>query len=185
MMHQVTGRKLGVKSPHRKAMLANLCSSLILHQRIETTLTRAKELRRVAERMITLGKKNTIHARRRALQVLRNPKAVKIVFDELAPQFTNRLGGYTRILKLGFRRGDAAPMALIEYLTAKIATAEKGGDKPAKTVKPKKSRTAGKKAAAEAAPEAVEKEASGEAKPKKKASPKKTAVKKDTKKSEE
>lgn len=135
MMHRKQGRKLGVTTSHRKAMMANMCSSLILNKRIETTLTRAKELRRVADRMITLGKRQTVHARRQALKVLRNRKAVKVAFDDLAPQFLDRMGGYTRILKLGFRRGDSAPMAMIEYIVAGI------GDEFA----PKKEKAAAKK----------------------------------------
>lgn len=140
-MHHKAGRKLGVKSAHRRAMMANLCSSLIRHRRIETTLTRAKELRRVAERMITLGKRNTLHARRHALRILRDNRAVKMLFDELSPVFMDRMGGYTRILKLGFRRGDSAPMAMIEYLGFEAKHAAKDAGKspgPAKKAPPKK-----------------------------------------------
>ncbi len=147
MMHHNVGRKLGVTTAHRKAMLANMCSSLILNQRIETTLTRAKELRKIAERMITLGKRKTVHARRRALMVLRNKRAVKVVFDTLAPQFEGRMGGYTRILKLGHRRGDSAPMALIEYLTH-VAKSEPSGTAKPKVAKPKKEQAARVKKAA-------------------------------------
>ncbi len=112
------GRKLGRTKAHRQAMFANMASSLILHDRLETTLPRAKELRRLADRMVTLGKRGTIAARRRALQLIRSRRAVNKAFDELAPRYADRSGGYTRIMKLGWRHGDAAPMAVIEYLHA-------------------------------------------------------------------
>lgn len=122
MRHQVAHRKLGVKSAHRKAMLANLASSLLLKGRIFTTMARAKELRPIADRMVTLGKAGTLHARRRAVSILRNKDAVKVAFDDLAKRFASRNGGYTRIMKLGWRHGDAAPMAAIEYLESERAT---------------------------------------------------------------
>lgn len=165
MMHGKQGRKLGVKTPHRKAMLANMCSSLILNKRIETTLPRAKELRRMADRMVTLGKRKTIHARRQALKVLRDTKAVKAVFDDIAPQFDERNGGYTRIMKLGFRRGDSAPMAIIEYIVEGTHTAETPKPKAA-AKKEKKAKAPAKKPAGKRAEE--KKEAK-----KKKAAPKK------------
>ncbi len=136
MMHRKSGRKLGVTTSHRKAMMANLCSSLVTHKRIETTLSRARELRRVADRMITLGKRGSLHARRQARKVLRSSRAVRIVFEELAPQFANRKGGYTRIMKLGYRRGDSSPMVVIEYLVG-AAREER---------MPEKAETKGKKA---------------------------------------
>lgn len=117
MRHRVDERKLGVKSAHRNAMLANMLSSLIKYGRIKTTLTRAKELRRIADKVITLGKKGTLHARRNALKMVRNSDAVKKLFVEVAPTFSDRHGGYTRIYRLGFRNGDSAPMALIEYIS--------------------------------------------------------------------
>lgn len=166
MMHRKVGRKLGMKSQHRKAMMANLCSSLILNQRIETTLTRAKELRGFADRMVTLGKRGTLHARRHALSLLRNKKAVQTVFGDLAKRFADRKGGYTRILKLGFRRGDAAPMAVIEYLSYERKS-EKEDTEVEKKAKPKK-----------AAPKKVKKEEKEEKKP----AAKKAAAKKTTKK---
>lgn len=118
MRHRVEGRKLGMKSPHRKAMFANMAASLVLNDKIETTLPRAKELRKVADRLITLGKSQTLHARRRAVMMIRDKKAVHKLFSELAERFAGRNGGYTRILKLGWRHGDAAPMAAIEYLAS-------------------------------------------------------------------
>lgn len=171
MMHGKVGRKLGRKTPHRKAMMANLCSSLIMHKRVETTLPRAKELRRVADRMITLGKRGTIHARRQAIKVLRSSRAVKIVFDDLAPAFAERMGGYTRILKLGYRRGDSAPMAMIEYLV---------GTEVGEEFAPKKEKKAAKKKAAVKAKSAEEKKSKTEKKKaeKPKRAPKKAAAKK-------
>lgn len=157
MMHGKQGRKLGVKTPHRKAMFANMCSSLIINKRIETTLPRAKELRRIADRMVTLGKRDTVHARRQAFKVLRDKKAVKAVFDDIAPQFKDRNGGYTRILKLGFRRGDSAPMAMIEYIVTGSTVAETpkpkaAAKKPAKEKKAKAEKKPSKKPARKAAP---------------------------------
>jgi large subunit ribosomal protein L17 len=176
MMHGKQGRKLGVKTPHRKAMFANMCSSLILNKRIETTLPRAKELRRVADRMVTLGKRQTIHARRQAFKVLRDTKAVKAVFDDIAPQFADRNGGYTRIMKLGYRRGDSAPMAIIEYLVTGTTVAETPKPKPAA----KKEKKAKVKAEARR-----EKKPESKTKVKRKTTPKKEAkTKKATKKVE-
>jgi len=116
-------------------MFANMVSSLILHDRIETTLPKAKELRRVADRLVTLGKRKTLHARRHAVAMIKNKKAVSKVFGELAERFAERNGGYTRIYKLGFRHGDSAPMAVIEYLPAEYHKEEAGA--PAKKPKPK------------------------------------------------
>lgn len=173
MIHRKSGRKLGVTTSHRKAMMANLCSSLIQHKRVETTLTRAKELRRVADRMITLGKRGTIHARRQAIRVLRNNRAVKVVFDELAPKFSDRMGGYTRILKLGYRRGDSAPMAVIEYIDVVPVEQAKTPKKEKKEKeKPQKATTtkamAGKKAVKEKPEAPAKKKAKAKAAPAKK-----------------
>lgn len=177
MMHRKSGRKLGVTTSHRKAMMANMCSSLIQHKRIETTLVRAKELRRIADRMITLGKRGTVHARRQALKVLRNNRAVRIVFDDLAPQFTERLGGYTRILKLGYRRGDSAPMAVIEYVGAALVAEPKPAKKSKKEKKEQK--------AAEEKPEAKEEKKAAPAKKKAKAKTKAAPAKKKTSEAKE
>jgi len=126
MRHHVAGRKLGKKTPHRKAMFANMLASLIMHDAIETTLPKAKELKSLADKMVTLGKRRTLHARRRAIQIIRDKDAVKRLFDEVAKRFDNRNGGYTRIYKLGHRLGDAASMARIEYLSSKAShSAEK------------------------------------------------------------
>src|SRR3954465_12628973 len=112
MRHQKKTVKLGRTAEHRKALLANQVCSLIEHNRIQTTLAKAKAVRPLAEKMVTLGKKKTLHARRTALATLRhNEDAVKKLFDEVAPRCGTRNGGYTRIVKLGYRRSDAAPMA--------------------------------------------------------------------------
>lgn len=116
MRHQCAFRKLGVKSPHRKAMLANLAAALVKQSRIATTLPRAKELRRIADKLITLGKQQSLSARRAAIALIRDKDAVHKVFAELAGHFAGRNGGYTRLYKLGFRHGDSAPMAVIEYV---------------------------------------------------------------------
>jgi len=109
-------RKLGVKSDHRVAMLRNMTADLINYGRIVTTVTRAKELRKVAEKTITLGKRGDLHARRQAAAYLYDKNAVGKLFEEVAPKYKERNGGYTRILKLGPRRGDGAEMAIIELV---------------------------------------------------------------------
>lgn len=148
MRHQVQGRKLGRTSSHRRAMFANMASSLILENRIETTLPKAKELRSVAERLVTMGKQGTLHARRRAVALIRNKAAVHKLFDELAKRFTDRHGGYTRVMKLGWRHGDAAPMAAIEYLGHDHGGHEHAGEGSEKRVHVKKPKAAAKKASA-------------------------------------
>ena len=116
MRHQRAGRKLGRDAAHRKALYANLTSELIVHGRIRTTLAKAKEVRPVAEQMITLGKRGDLHARRQAVAFLRQKPVVKSLFDDVAPRYAERPGGYTRIIKLGPRLGDAAEMAYIELV---------------------------------------------------------------------
>lgn len=116
MNHNKSYRKLGRRADHRKAMLKNLTISLLEAGRIETTVTRAKELRKFAERMITLGKKDTLAARRRAFAFLRSEDLVKKLFTELAPKYAERNGGYTRIIKTRVRKGDSAEMAIIELV---------------------------------------------------------------------
>ena len=118
MRHQKKTIKLGRTAEHRKALLANQVCSLIEHQRIRTTLAKAKAVRPLAERMVTLGKKGSIHARRTAFAVLRQKDAVKKLFDEIAPRTADRNGGYTRIVKLGQRKSDAAPIAYVEWVDA-------------------------------------------------------------------
>ncbi len=132
MRHHVDKRKLGRTSAHRKAMFANMASSLLKYNRIETTLPKAKELRRIADRLVTLGKKQSVEARRRVIAIIRDKDAAKKLFDDVAPRFSARNGGYTRIYKLGERHGDCAPMAVIEYLPQEV---EKVVSKKKKTVK--------------------------------------------------
>ena len=116
MRHRKSGRRLGRTSAHRKAMYRNMVPSLLEHERIQTTDSKAKELRRVAERMITLGKRGDLHARRRAMRVIRDKGVTAKVFDQLAERFRDRPGGYTRVVKLGPRVGDAAPLSVIELV---------------------------------------------------------------------
>lgn len=116
MRHRKSGRKLNRNSPHRKAMFRNMTSSLVEHELIKTTLPKAKELRRVAEPLITLAKNDTVANRRQAFARLRNKEAVAKLFDELGPRFQDRPGGYLRVLKCGLRPGDSAPMAYVELI---------------------------------------------------------------------
>jgi len=116
MRHNKTGRRLGRNSSHRAAMMRNMVTSLLDHEKITTTTTRAKELRKIAEKMITLGKRGDLHARRQALQVIRDRKVVGKLFEMVAPRYKERPGGYTRILKLGNRLGDNAPICQIELV---------------------------------------------------------------------
>src|ERR1700757_3541640 len=125
MRHQKKTLKLGRKAEHRKALLANQVCSLITHQRIRTTLAKAKAVRPLAERMVTLGKKGSIHARRTALAVLRQKSAVKKLFDDISQRSAERNGGYTRIVKLGARKSDSASMAFIEWVDAEQVADEK------------------------------------------------------------
>jgi large subunit ribosomal protein L17 len=124
MRHQKKTLKLGRTAEHRKALLANQVCSLIEHQRIKTTLAKAKAVRPLAEKMVTLGKKGSLHARRTALAVLRQKGAVKKLFEDIAPRSTDRNGGYTRIVKLGARKSDAAPVAFIEWVDAPVVVEE-------------------------------------------------------------
>lgn len=109
-------RKLGMRTDHRKAMLRNMVTSFLKEERIETTKPKAKELRREAEKMITLGKKGDLHSRRQALAYLREEDVVTKLFAEIAPRYAERQGGYTRIINKGYRRGDAAEMVLVELV---------------------------------------------------------------------
>jgi large subunit ribosomal protein L17 len=116
MNHRKSGRKLGRSVSHRKALFRNMVTSLLEHEQIRTTDAKAKELRGIAERMITLGKRGTLHARRQALETIRSKEVTSKLFSELADRYRERPGGYTRVLKLGERPGDAAPMAIIELV---------------------------------------------------------------------
>jgi large subunit ribosomal protein L17 len=154
MRHQKKTVKLGLTAAHRKAMLANQVCSLIEHQRIKTTLAKAKAVRPLAEKMVTLGKRGSLHARRTALAVLRQKDAVKKLFDDIAPRAAMRNGGYTRIVKLGARKSDSAPVAFIEWVDAPVVVEEPAAEKGKKSkaakspVEPEsKSATKAKKAA--------------------------------------
>ena len=182
MRHGLVNRKLGRTSSHRNALFRNQLSSLIEHERIITTLPKAKELRPQIERLITLGRNDNVHNRRQAQRVVAEPALISKLFDTLAPRFANTPGGYTRIIKLGARRGDAAEMAILEFVgyEPKIeeksapATESKKQAKPA--AEPKAEEAAEEKpkkkpAAKKAAPK--KEAAAKEEKPKKKAAPKK------------
>jgi len=136
MRHGKSGKKLGRTSSHRKAMLRNMVTSLFKYEKIETTDSKAKELRKVADKMVTLGKRGDLHARRQALSYVRDGEVVGKLFSDLSERFRERKGGYTRIVKTGFRVGDNAPMSIIE-LTVEVKKA--------------KAKTKGKKKAAAAA----------------------------------
>lgn len=114
MRHLKAGRKLNRTSEHRRALFRNLVTSLLQHERVQTTDAKAKEIRRWVDRMVTLGKRGTLHARRQALAFVRSRDVVKKLFDEIGPRFRDRPGGYTRITKVGVRLGDAAPLSVIE-----------------------------------------------------------------------
>jgi large subunit ribosomal protein L17 len=116
MRHGFHGRRLNRSVSHRKAMFANMAASLIKHEQIKTTLPKAKDMRRVIDRLITLGKRGDLHARRQALSVLRDTDITAKLFDDLAERYKERKGGYCRVLKAGFRYGDMAPMAVIELV---------------------------------------------------------------------
>lgn len=152
MRHRVFGRKLGRKTAHRLMMFRNLVTSLLDKERIRTTLPRAKEIRPIAERMITLGKRENLHARRQALAFIKDPAVVSKLFETLAPRFSQREGGYTRIIRLGFRDGDGAQMAIIELLGSEFKPAKgeegkgaKKGKKGAKAEAPEETKAAPEK----------------------------------------
>jgi large subunit ribosomal protein L17 len=148
MRHQKKTVKLGRTAEHRKALLANQVCSLIEHQRIKTTLAKAKAVRPLAEKMVTLGKKGSLHARRTALAVLRQKDAVKKLFEDIAPRSATRNGGYTRIVKLGARKSDSAPVAFIEWVDSPLVV-----DEPVAEEKGKKRKGAKPAAEADAKPE--------------------------------
>lgn len=159
MRHRLSGRKLGRTSSHRSAMLRNMATSLFLHERITTTIQKAKELRPYAEKLITLAKKETLHARRLILRDIKDQTAVAKLFDTIGVRFATRPGGYTRIVKTHFRRGDNADMAIIELLdgaTSAAAPKKAAAKKKAETTKVAEKKTAPKKAAVEATEEKVE-----------------------------
>lgn len=116
MRHQMSGRKLGRKSAHRRAMFSNLAQALIKHEQISTTLPKAKDLRPVVEKLVTLGKRGGLHERRQVISMLQDVALTNKLFTVLADRYKERKGGYTRVLKAGFRYGDNAPMAIIEFV---------------------------------------------------------------------
>ncbi len=175
MRHRVSGRKLGRKTAHRLMMFRNLVTSLLDKERIRTTLPRAKEVRPLAERMITLGKRESLHARRQALSFIKDPSVVAKLFETIAPRFAQRKGGYTRIIRLGFRDGDGAQMAIIELLGSEF--------KPAKGEEGKGAKKAAK-AEKGAGEEVKEAGAEKEKAPKKEKTPKKTKAKEAKKEAE-
>lgn len=116
MRHGKTNRRFNRRPEHRKAMLANMAAALITHEQIVTTLPKAKDLRPIVEKLVTLGKKASLHARRQAISEMRDRDAVKRLFEVVAPRYKERNGGYLRIIKAGFRYGDSAPVAVIEFV---------------------------------------------------------------------
>ena len=116
MRHGNAHRKLNRTAEHRRAMFANMCQALIKHEQITTTLPKAKELRPIVEKLVTLGKRGGLHARRQAIAQIRDVVMVKKLFDVLGPRYKERPGGYTRVMKAGFRYGDSAPVAVIEFV---------------------------------------------------------------------
>ena len=167
MRHLKAGRKLGRTSAHRKALFRNLVGALIQRERISTTLAKAKELRGKVEKTITLGKKGTLHARRQVFKLAPQKETVQKVFGPLAERYAKRPGGYTRIIKIGQRKGDNAPMAFIELV-------DREGDAPA--------REKGKGSAKKEAPKAATKKASEPKASENKPAEKKNTAKKETKK---
>ena len=134
MRHRKAKQKLGMRTAHREAMLRNMVTSLLEHESITTTDARAKAIRSVADNMITLGKRGDLHARRQAMQTIRSKKVTALLFDEIAPRFSNREGGYVRVLKKGFREGDRAAMSLVELV-------EKNPEKPKEKKTPSKAKS--------------------------------------------
>jgi len=191
MRHRVKAGTLGRTTSHRTAMYRNLVTSLFEHERVRTTDAKAKGVRSLAEKLITLGKRGDLHARRRALRVIRQREVAAKVFDDLAERYRDRQGGYTRIVKLGIRPGDAAAMSIIELVDADTATgrATRAGEKAGKSTAKKGGADATKPASAKAAKKAAGKAKAEKGKaekgkaekakaakaPKKKAAAKKTA----------
>ena len=141
MRHRLAGRKLGRTSSHRRAMLRNMVTELLDKEKITTTISKAKALRPFTEKMITLGKRDSLHARRQALSVIRKKSVVHKLFDSLGPRYADRNGGYTRIVRLGYRKGDSAENALIELVGSEVSEepAEKEVSKKSKTKTKEKS----------------------------------------------
>ena len=192
MRHRVAGRKLSRHTKHRELMFRNMLVSLLQHERIKTTLAKGKELRGWADRIISLGKQGTLHARRQAFALLRNEGIVKKLFDVIAPKLKDREGGYTRVYRLGWRHGDAAPLSLVELVTyappkeKKKSTIKKAKEVLEKVTPKKKEKVEKKEKEKEKGKEKKEKKVKKEEKeapkakkekPKKKASEKKSKEK--------
>jgi|KBSSwiStaDraftv2_1062776.scaffolds.fasta_scaffold1133771_2 large subunit ribosomal protein L17 len=165
MRHQLSGRQLSRNSSHRKALMRNMCAALIRVETIRTTLPKAKELRRVVEPLITLGKTDSLPGRRRAWITLRDDALVEKLFEDIGPRFKTRAGGYTRILKMGPRPGDSAEMALMQLVESTAAPVAPTQEKPAKKKEKPAPKKASEKPAKKAAPKAGK--GKGEAAPKK------------------
>jgi large subunit ribosomal protein L17 len=144
MRHRNAGSKLGRQPAHRRATLRNLVTNVIEHERITTTVTRAKAAKPLVERMITLGKKDTLATRRRAAAFLMTPTATRKLFADIAPRYSDRAGGYTRIIHAGFRIGDGAHLAILELLGSKLRKKEKKEDKTAEKEAPEEKEEAAK-----------------------------------------
>ena len=145
MRHNVSGRKLNRTSSHRKSLISNLSNALIKHEQIKTTLPKAKELRPFVEKLITLGKKGDLQSRKRAISILKEKKSIDKLFDTFSKRYKDRKGGYTRIIKAGFRYGDNAPMAIIEFVDRDVEA--KRVDKPKKDTTKESPKTEEKKQA--------------------------------------
>jgi len=161
MRHRKRTVKLGRTASHRRAMFRNMVTSLLAQERIETTVAKAKEARRFADRMVTLGKKGTLHARRQALTFIMDKDVVSKLFSELAPRYADRNGGYTRIIRTGFRRGDGAELAILEMvgrIAPKPKLEKKKGKKEEAPKEPEKTPTASPEAKPPEQPTEEEKE---------------------------
>lgn len=154
MYHRIAGRKLGRKADHKNALMKNLVTSLIMHERIETTVAKAKELKMLADKMITLGKKGDLAALRHAVKNIQTKEAVGKLFSELAPRFNGRNGGYTRVLKYRTRRGDGAPTAIIEWVESAAAPVVPSPEKKKTEKKAAEKKPAARKASEKKAAEA-------------------------------
>ena len=157
MRHQKKTRKLGRTSQHRDAMLANLVASLIKHKRVKTTLAKAKAARPLAEKLVTLGKTGTLHARRLAVAKIGQKDIVSVLFKDIAPGFKDRQGGYTRIIKLGPRQSDSAPVALLEWVDYVLETHEEATEKKSEKAEPAAKKEKAPKAKAEKKTDSEEK----------------------------
>lgn len=162
MRHRKSVSKLGRTAAHRKAMFRNMVTSLFREEQVVTTVPKAKEVRRVAERVITFAKRGDIHARRQAARVVRDNDVLKKLFAEIGPRFAERPGGYTRILKTGFRPGDNAPMSILELVERKVVAPPVAAEETSgKKAEGRKAKPAGRRAAGESAPEKKKKGAPG------------------------